>query len=504
VAGKTITILVMKNTSKYMTIFAFLIAAALISVLLVLPKDLFEPEKNVFWQARYIRPASRDDDFGKMASADDLIAVQENRRDGVNLADGEIAAASLSEDFDGDGSEELVIAYRNMLVENNPIYLTYIDYDENAKQYKRVWSAPTQITRPGTISLFTKDLMGDRSVCIVLTGMNGDGEHTMAIFKISQQDENNGINKIADIKIDGTLSIIEVERTQAYQLGLTNGVSFDIRGRGRDTDSSGEFDMIEVTYSYNRNIGRYVRSDTRRVPGSQIEAARLSRLLNANATEFEQFVAGLWYRITPDATANSSQYIYFDTPGRELIFYDNNTQQVYKWLTSTSTRYGLYVSSQNISVGTLRRVMDIELEAIDTIRVKVFEDVRMKIGLSAPWDGTYRKSSSVNKTVEPQPVEAYIDAEYSTPLGMTAFMPDGSYRFELSGQVQTGRYTFFMLEGAEYLKLLPDAVNGEKRERDVYRVDRADTGGFSLRRVRLGATGVQEFREDPVMFRPPE
>jgi hypothetical protein len=494
----------MKNTSKYLTIFAFLIAAAMISVLMVIPKDLFEPKKTDFRQTRYIRPVSQNDDFSGLASAADLAAAQENERGGVNLETGEIAAASLSEDFDGDGSEELIIAYRNMLVENNPIYITYIDYDEDAKQYKRVWSAPTQVTRPGTISLFTKDLTGDRSVCIVLTGMNGDGEHTMAVFKALKEDGDNGINNIADIKIDGTISIIEVERTQAYQLGLTNGVSFDIRGRGRDADSSNELDQVEVTYSYNRNAGRYVRSGTRRIPGAQVEAARLSRLLNANAAEFEQFVAGLWHRVTPDSTATSSQYIYFDTPGRELIFYDNNTQQVYKWLTSTSTRYGLYVSSQNISVGTLRRVMDIELEAIDTIRVKVFEDVRMKIGLNAPWDGTYRKSSSVNKTVEPQSVAAYINAEYSTPLGMAVFLPDGNYRFELSGQVQTGQYTFFMLEGTEYLKLLPDAVNGERVERDVYRVERADTGGFSLRRVRLGATGVQEFREEPVIFRPSE
>jgi hypothetical protein len=481
-----------------------LIAAALISVLLILPKDLFEPKKNDFRQTRYIRPVSQDDDFGRLTSVDDLNAIPNSAREGVNLEDGEIAAASLSEDFDGDGNEELIIAYRNMLVENNPIYLTYIDYDESAEQYKRVWSSPTQVTRPGTISLFTKDLTGDRSVCIVLTGMNGDGEHTMSVFKIPKRDNSSVINKIADIKIDGTILINEVERTQAYQLGLTNGVSFDIRCRGRDTDSQGEFDMVEVTYSYNPVTGRYVRSGTRRVPGAQVEAARLSRLLNANAAEFEQYVAGLWYRVTPDSAANSSQYIYFDTPGRELIFYDNNTQQVYKWLSSTSTRYGLYVSSQNISVGTLRRVMDIELEAIDSIRIKVFEDVRMKIGLNAPWDGTYRKTSSANKTVEPQSVAAHVDAEYSTPLGPAVFLPDGNYRFEISGQVQTGRYAFFMLDGAEYLELLPAAASGEGAVRDVYRVDRADTGGFSLRRVRLSATGALEFREDPIAFRTPE
>lgn len=513
------TILLMKNFPKYLTIFAFLIAAALISVLLVLPRDLFQPKKNDFRQTRYINQVSQNNDFDDSASAAEIVAAMEAERSLVNLGSGEIAAAALSEDFDSDGSEETIIAYRNMLIENNPIYLTYIDYEENTKQYNRIWSAPTQVTRPGTISLFTKDLTGDRSVCVILTGMNGEGEHTMTIFKIVKSPNNEiDINRIADIKIDGTISIVEIERTQAYQLGLTNGASFDIKGRGRDTDSSNEFDQIEITYSYSREFGRYIRNGVNRIPGAQVEAARLNRLLNATAAEFEQFVSGLWYRAATDTPENSRQYIYFDTSGRELIFYDNNTQQVYKWLSSTSTRYGLYISSQNISVGTLRRVMDIELESVDSVRVKIFEDVRMKIGLNALWDGTYRKVSSAKKTGETPSVNPFIDGEYSSSLGTVAFLPDGKYIINRSERTRTGRYAFFMLDGGEYLELLPDetadgrlvpvrsgsGADGGQRIRDVYRVDRSSGEGFSLRRVRLSVAGLLEFDEEPVAFMPLE
>jgi hypothetical protein len=515
----------MKNTTKYITVFAFLISAALISILLVLPKDFFQPKKNEFHQTLYLKPGLQNDDVDVLNNDAELDASKENERIKVNLEDGEIAVAALSEDFDKDGSEEQVIAYRNLMMENNPIYITYVDYIEDKAQYDRIYSVPASATRPGTVSLFTQDLTGDRGVCIVLTGMNGNGEHTMTAFKVIKTDSGGGvlINVIADIKIDGTISILETERTQAYQLGLTNGASFDIKGRGRDTSSSNEFDQVEITYTYNQKLGRYVQSGITRIPGAQIEMAQFRRLLSGNSAEFEQFVEGLWYRVAPDMSINNSQYIYFDTAGRELIFYDKNTQQVYTWLSSTSTRYGLYISSQNISVATLRRVMDIELEAIDSIRVKVFEDVRMKIGLNAPWDGSYRKSSTKKSSGAASSVVPYIDAVYNSSMGNIMFSSDGRYEINTSGLIQKGRYTFFMLDKQEYLELLPDGggksltqlLEGdnvaatEQARREVYRVDRSaktdgssgnSSGTFLLQRVRLSASGAQNFHEDPIIF----
>ncbi|MDR0409119.1 MAG: pallilysin-related adhesin [Spirochaetaceae bacterium] len=521
----------MKNGAKYITISAFLAAASLISVLLILPEDFFQAKKREFRQTRYVNPVLRDENFDALGDEAALAAIKESERAKVNLEDGEISVATLSEDFDKDGSEEQIIAYRDLMKENNPVYVTYIDYEEDTKQYKRVWSASTPITRPGTVSLFTQDLTGDRSVCVALSGMTGSGEHTMTVFKVtpSASGRNVEMNKIADITIDGAISIIEKERTQAYQLGQTNGASFDIRGRGRDASSSSEFDQIEVIYSYDPGIGRYVQSSITRIPGAQMEAARFRGLLSGNKDEFEQFIGGLWYRVAPDMSINSDHYIYFDADGREIIFYDKSAQQVYTWISSTSTRYGLYISSQNISVATLRRVMDIELESLDSIRVKVFEDVRMKIGLSAPWDGNYRKSASIKKTSSAphSSVKPYINAAYNSPRGDIVFSPTGEYQIDAAGTVQKGRYVFFVLDGQEYLELLSESteagmlgasrlVNDDPAEqsgRRVYRVDYPPEDGapgyggdddkpasFILQHVRLSARGVQDFHEEPLLF----
>jgi hypothetical protein len=492
-----------KKTTGIVTIIAFLVVLALISLLLVIPKDFLQPKKNNFSRTRHIVPSLASTDYGFVMSQAEQLAAEDTEKMKVSLEDGEIAIASLSEDFDGDGIAEQVIMYRNLLEENNPLYITYIDEGKEKNTYKRMVSAPTAATRPGTATLFTQDLIGDRNNCIIVSGMNGKGEWTMTIFRInkSADSERDILDRIAEIKNGGAITIIETSRTQAYQLGMTNGASFDITARGRDPASSNTLDLIEITYSYDPSRGRYVQNRVNNIPGKQIEAARLRELLNGKVSEFEQFIDGLWYHTGQDGSINNDQYIYFDPYYREIIFYDENTQQVYKWHTSTATRFGLYISSQNISVTTLRRIMDIELESLDSIRVKVFEDVHMKIGLSAPWDGSYRKAVSAKPAAAKDAIPAFVDAVYRSPLGEIGFSRDGTYTINLHNLAQQGRYAFFMLDGQEYLELLPE--NDSNQNRETYRVERAEPdSGFSLQHVRLGTRGVQDFQEAKIIFSP--
>jgi hypothetical protein len=365
---------------------------------------------------------------------------------------------------------------------------------------------PTPITQYATVSVFTEDLVGDRSKCIIITGMDGKGDRIMAVFRNTfaasggEGSPDIKFGKIAEIKIDGAIRIVETERTQAYQLGITTGASYKIAAHGKDPASSNELDQIEITYSYNPVSGVYEQSGITRIPGAQIEAKRLRELLNGNAKEFEEFVNGLWYHVSSDGTVENSRYVYFDTMEKEVVFYDEDTQQVYNWLGSSSTRYGLYISSQNISVATLRRVIDIELESLDSIRLKVFEDVHMKILIDAPWDGIYRKATSIkrsNKATLPV-VAPFVDASYSSSIGDIQFSSDGGYEVDLNGFVRKGKYVFYLLENNELLNFLP-ADSSENRQ--SYRVIRNSNGrDFSLQRVSLTTKGIQEFHEAAIIF----
>jgi hypothetical protein len=77
----------------------------------------------------------------------------------------------------------------------------------------------------------------------------------------------------------------------------------------------------------------------------------------------------------------------------------------------------------------LRRALDIELESLDSIRVRVSEDVRLKMSVTNSWNGSYRRAGTVKKdgTAAVSPLKPYIDAVYDSSMGKIQFRVDGEY-----------------------------------------------------------------------------
>ncbi|GHU84045.1 hypothetical protein FACS189473_0190 [Spirochaetia bacterium] len=502
-----------KKTVRPVTILFFMFTIGVIAALIFNPDVFFRPQGRVKKQTRIMmpQPLPAGDAEGPF-SAGDRMPWDDGMNARVALEDGEILVSVLSADLDGDLQEEQIIAYRNLAETDSPIYITCIDFDTQTGGYKRLWSAPTAATRPGTISLSTQDLIGDRSLCVIVTGMNGDGEHTLAIFrKRDGATEDQPFAKIADIRIDGSIIIQETERTQAYQLGLTHGQSFTLAAYGRDTATDNILDQVETTYTYNTARGLYEQSRLTRIPGSQIEQRRVRELLSGGAKEFEAFISGLWYYVSPGGTLDNRQYIYFDPASRELIFFVDETQQVFTWQNSSATRYGLYISSQNISVSTLRRFINIELASLDSIRIRVQEDVRLPISVSDSWDGAYRKAGAMDgrdagqdtQQDAPHPVTPYLDAAYDGSIGKLTFNKNGFYELYTDGNVRNGSYAFFMLDDHEMLELRPGGISGLTRETYlVERQSRNTADGLTLSRVRLSTKGFQEVHEAAINLTP--
>jgi hypothetical protein len=497
-----------KRILKVLTIFIFTGTALIIGVLILLPQDFFHPKGKVQAQTRVIIPQAASDRTNDAAVSAERLAYEDTITAKVPLDEGESVVSVLTQDFNADNIEEQIIAYRNLLEIESPIYIAYVDFDHAGNRYTRVWNAVTAATRPGTVNMYTEDLIGDRSVCILVTGMNSGGEYTLTVFKKNAPRGNispasyQPFNKIAEIRIDGSISVQERERSQAYQLGQTRGQSFAIAAYGRDYESSNILDQVEITYTFNPVTGIYEQSRIARVPGTQIEQRRVRELLSGGSGAFERFIDGLWYYVSPGGTLDSRQYIYFDTMNRELIFYEDDIQQVFSWKNSNPTRYGLYVSSQNISIANLRRFLNIELESLDSIRIKVFEDIHLRIGVNAPWDGSYRRVLEPGADAAYYPIIPRFNAVYDGSIGKMTFYEDGTYELFSGETVRRGRYTFFHLDKKQLLELRYAGAEGPVRE--TFRVELSDRGEdarynkLTLFRVRLGTKGIQELHEAAV------
>jgi hypothetical protein len=279
-------------------------------------------------------------------------------------------------------------------------------------------------------------------------------------------------------------------------------------------------DRIEISYTFNPVSGIYQQSRITRIPGSQVEERRLREILTGEPKVFEEFIYDLWYHVTPQGTIDRSQYLYFDPVKREIIFFGDEAQQVFTWQYSNSTRYGLYISGQNVSVTTLHRFMNIELESLDSIRIRVNEDVKLRIDLSASWDGSYRRAGNITRNqAEEKNISPYTDAAYDSSMGRLRFHANGEYELNSPGMLTKGRYAFFRFGSYDLVELRPEkngvngARNGNGTERLIYHCTGMDTGrdhtlkndvhaseNLSLTRVRVGASGIQELHEAPIIL----
>ena len=419
----------------------------------------------------------------------------------IPLEEGETVIAVLNKESDTGFPETSFLEEQFVVFINNTgaAFITFLSFDERTRGYRRMWDAPLNTSRSDTITLSSMDLIGDRNNCIIVTGMNANNEHTMTVFRRTPgQAAGQPYVKIAEIQIDGSIVIQETGRTLAYQQGLSRGQSFNIASYGQDPASTNILDQIEILYLFNPNNGFYERNRLTRIPGSQIEQRRLRELLSGVPGVFDNFLNDLWYFISPQGTVDTKQFLYFDPARKEIIFYGEEAQQVFLWQVSTYTRLGMHIRSQNISINTLLRFIDIELESLDSIRVRVNEDVRLRIHANTTWDGTYRRAGPTQIREVISEVKPAIDSVYDSTWGRIQFNNTGEYSIYSSGNTRRGRYVLYQIDGIELLEMRPDDSN---ESRMVYRMEFA-AGVLILSRVRVGTNGVQELLDPPITLTP--
>ena len=482
---------------KVFTIIVFLLTAGVIGALVFMPGDLFSSKNREIQKTKVVIPQvmGTGGETMHLTYGEDIQALR------LTLEEDEIPVAVLTRDFNSDSYDEQVIAYRILQDIDSPIYITYAEYDNQHETYYRQWNASTAATKPGTLILYSEDLIGDGGICILVSGMNGAGEQTLTVFrKIDSESE--PFIKIAEFRIEGSIAVEETDYTRR-----TQERSLTIATYGRDYSSSNLMDQIEVKYAFNPVNGLYEQSSMVKIPGTQIEQMRVGELLNGDPVRFESFIDGLWYQ----GDGKSRKYVFFNTVTRELIFYDNNSQEVFVWQNSNATRFGIHINSWNVSLTKLRRTINVELVSLESIRLRVFQDAYLRSGPNVIWDGFYLRLPAAETVRENHKTFPYIDGRYTGEDGIITFNKDGSYRLDpLTGSSELsrqGHYVFFTMDENQLLELRTESGNGgtkENREsaRETYKIT-WDEETLTLNRVRIGTRGVQELYEVPIVLRKP-
>ncbi len=341
-------------------------------------------------QPRTVIPATPSSSTRAEDTADAATSYDESKvQPLIPLSNDETFLQAITADLNHDGLSDQICAVKN--VGDSAIYLVPGIQNPATGEYSRGTSIKTGVTQSRTLLFYIIDIIGDHSDALVYTGMTADNMQLLSVYlPQTALDGKIEYQAVADLRSDGPITIKEVARFDAYDLGLTAGESFPIVTYSSDPESPQTLDQIQRTYEWNKTLKRYQQSSETRIAGKKIESTLLRQLQGGDVNSFKRFLNGLWYR-APSGAGQPTRYLFYDSTTDEFIFNNDVTEEVYQIESMVSRHYGVYLTTRNKSISSIRRLIDVEMSAADEIRIKVQEDVQLKIGVASDWDGNYRK-----------------------------------------------------------------------------------------------------------------
>ena len=382
----------------------------------------------------------------------------------------ETLLSSMGIDLDGDNLDDEILVVRKA---GNPyLYLIIGLYNAQTTLYDRVSELKTEITQFKSFSYNGMDVTGDHRTALVYQGFTDDGHAVLQMYFCSRR----GLTKIGDFKSDGTIFIQQYNRTETYELSQSSGRSFPVWTYSSDTrEGAGSLSQVQTEYEWNDAQQRYVQSRQIFVAGKSVAAAELAKIQDGTVETFANYLNGLWYKT--DNEGDEIRYIFLDYKNSEVIFLEGDSQEVYNWQNSNLYRNGIYLSTVNASIENLRRRFDISLTGLDEMRVHVYDDVRMRIGADALWNGNYKKMKGASEFPANEIDTSNLDdlrerleeiQQWSAPDGALISFKNGSYTVTSETLNESGVY--YVSQVADDLVIQFNSHSAERYIGNVYLV----------------------------------
>ncbi|MGO8692429.1 MAG: pallilysin-related adhesin [Rectinemataceae bacterium] len=423
----------------------------------------------------------------------------------------DVVPSLLVQDEGGQGDEQILIV-RKTDRSDGRLTIVVAAYVPSRRTWIRAWEGDTLATKLTTFAVQAKDLIGDHNMEIICTGMDDSNEQTIVVFRRSPGSPALGYSPVLSLKAD-SIGIGDVQRSEGYQLGQTNGDSIPVYAFDSDKSSQNLLDQIKSTYAWDSRREVYVKTAEDHISGAQVEKEAISKVLTGSEKDFENFLRGGWYESDKGPLDPGARFLIFDKTNGTITFYSTDTQEVFRWTDSHSTRYGLYAGCQNEDIANFRRLMDIELTGADTISVRVFEDLRMKVDSSNSWDGGYKKlpadtmeTIAHNASTDALP-DFRLEGPYRSSDGSVLLFASPRYSLQRNGSVERGAFDLYRLGSDMVLELNVLNDNGPSGDRRTYRATYGETksGTATVRRLvldpaRASISGLEILQEDKLVF----
>ncbi|MCF7937645.1 MAG: pallilysin-related adhesin [Spirochaetales bacterium] len=395
----------------------------------------------------------------------------------IPLEEDEQPILAVHQNLDLDSNEEQYVIVRRPDSENGgaSIHMLIADYDSIRREYVRSFEAELKAEDTRSVSIQAMDLIGDHIIELVCRGVNREGNQTLDVFRKSLSPDGLGLyyRNIASIEADGIIEIEEVERSQAYHQGRSNGESFQIITYKQDPESENIMDLLKTSYYWNNQEKSYVLTQVKKVPGKKVEETRLRELFRKGEEAFEAFLSGPWFRATMgnvNTEKTGGDILMFDVMQRSITFSTGDVQEIYSWDNSHRTIYrGLYINCTNESITSLHRQISISVQAMDTIEVSVEG--------KSEWNGVYQRLSEdvmktmLNEKVNPGRLNSLkLEGLYTSNDGSELYFSSPEYTLKRDDSVLKGGYVVYEMQD-HLIEMTVLGSGGLVQERHVYRIE---------------------------------
>ncbi len=279
---------------------------------------------------------------------------------------------TINANLDLDLTEEQVLVVKDKRNQDSRLRIIVVDFDPIRNIYFKSWEGITNAVNPHDYSISLRDIVGDHSKQIILQGTNAKGELTLDVFRRTSSPNGLGLffKNICKIVSDGTIDIEEQERSEGYQLGQKNGVSFPIIVFTHDPESKNVMSLLKMTYYWKYPKNSYVLSSVEKIPGKRVEEKRLRKLFNSNSIKaFENFIKGPWYH---PIKGEVGEILFFQPDKRLINLYSRSVDEVYIWKESSSKIYNrLRIVVENESIPSIKKLVSVRIKSLYEIYVSI-------------------------------------------------------------------------------------------------------------------------------------